>query len=126
MSFDRTIAAPVEQVWAAMTDINRYAERFANVDAAVVLTEEPFGVGTRWSETRTVFGRSATLEIRVSESEALRRYLTEARVGARATTEFVFTPSTDGTCTRATMPSRRRAVRPGWSSGTPAGRPCGT
>lgn len=40
MTFERTIAAQVDQVWAIMTDIDRYAERFAGVDAAVLLTGE--------------------------------------------------------------------------------------
>ena len=99
MTFERVIAAPVECVWAVMTDIERYAGRFAKVDAAVLLDDWPFGVASRWRESRIVYGRSATLEICVIECEALLRYLTEAQVGARATTEFVFTPSADGTRT---------------------------
>jgi uncharacterized protein YndB with AHSA1/START domain len=99
MTFERVIAAPVQHVWAVMTDVERYVERFVNTDAAELLTEGPFGVGTRWRETRTVYGQSATVENCVTECEALRRYATEARVGARATTEFVFMPSTDGTNT---------------------------
>jgi uncharacterized protein YndB with AHSA1/START domain len=99
MTFERAVVAPVDQVWAVMTDVERYPERFAGVDAAVRLTGASFGVGTRWRETRTVYGRSTTVEIRVTEVEPLHRYVTEARVGARAETEFVFTPSTDGTQT---------------------------
>ncbi len=99
MTFERAVAAPVDQVWAVMTDVERYPERFAGVDAAVLLTGESFGVDTRWRETRRVYGRSATVEIRVTEAEALRRYVTEAHVGARAVTAFDFTSSLDGAST---------------------------
>jgi len=53
-------------------------------------------VGTRWRETRSVYGRSAAVENCVTECEGLRRYTTEARVGARATSEFVFMRYMDG------------------------------
>jgi uncharacterized protein YndB with AHSA1/START domain len=96
VTFERVIAAPVEQVWAVITDIERYVERFIGTDAVEMLTEGPFEVGTRWRETRTVYGQSATVENRVTECEPLRRYTSEARVGARATTEFVFTPRAEG------------------------------
>jgi uncharacterized protein YndB with AHSA1/START domain len=99
MTFERAVVAPVDLVWAVMTDVARYPERFAAVDATVPLTGDTFGVDTRWRETRTVYGRPATLEIRVTEAEPPRRYVTEAQVGARAVTEFDFTPSMDGTHT---------------------------
>jgi hypothetical protein len=67
-----------------MTDVNRYAERFSEINAAVLLTAGGFDVGTRWRETRTVYGRSTTVEIHVAEVELQHRYVIEARVGARA------------------------------------------
>ena len=108
MTFERTIAARVDQVWAVMADIDRYAERFAGVDSAVRLSTGGFGVGTQWRETRTVYGRSATVENRVTESQTLHRYVFEAHVGARAITEVVFTPSVDGahTSVRVTFQTR--------------------
>jgi hypothetical protein len=39
------------------------------------------------------------VEICVTQAKAPHRYVTEARVGARAITEFVFAPSADGTHT---------------------------
>ncbi|WP_432994242.1 SRPBCC family protein [Dactylosporangium sp. CA-233914] len=96
MTFERTIAVDVQAVWSVMTDVRRYAERFSGVDAATLLTEGPFGIGTRWRETRTVYGRPTTLILNVIDAEVPLRYVTEAHAGARATTEFVFTPVDDG------------------------------
>ena len=96
MSFERDIAAPVEGVWATMTDVNRYAERFSKVDAAVLISDGPFDVDTRWHETRTAYGRAASVNYRVTECEPHRRYLAECWSGARSFMEYVFLPSEDG------------------------------
>jgi len=108
LTFERDIAAPADQVWAILTDVERYARRFVKVDSAELRTEGPLRVGTRWQETRKVFGRSITVENRVNECEPGRRYVTEAHVGAWATTEFVLTPSADRshTSVRVTFQTR--------------------
>jgi hypothetical protein len=79
-----------------MTDIDGYAGRFAGIDAATRLTDGPFAVGTRWRETRTVYGRSVTVENRVAECEPLRRYVAVSNVGGQAIMEYTFEPATDG------------------------------
>jgi len=96
MTFTRDIAAPVERVWSAMTDVDRYAERFQMVDAAQRSTSGPFGVGTRWQETRTVYGQPTTVELQVAECEPHRRYLTVTEAAGTSTMEYVFTPRPDG------------------------------
>lgn len=96
MTFERSIAAPVDEVWSIMADVSRYAERFSAIDTAVPLTDGEFGIGTRWRETRTVYGRSTTVDMRVTDVDPPHRYVVEAHVGARATSEYLLTPSNDG------------------------------
>ncbi len=62
-----------------------------------VLTPRPFGVGTRWRETRTVMGRSATEEMTVTEVAPQRSYRVEATSGgAHHVSTFAFAPSSYG------------------------------
>jgi hypothetical protein len=63
MTFERAIAAPIGEVWSIMADVSRYAERFSAINAAALLTAGEFGIGTRWRETGTVYGRSTTVAV---------------------------------------------------------------
>jgi hypothetical protein len=67
------------------------------IDAVDVLTPGPFGVGTRWRETRTMMGRSATEEMSVTAVEPLRSYRVESvSRGAHYVSTFAFSSSADG------------------------------
>ena len=57
----RHVAAPVERVWALATDLEGSPRVVRGIEAVEVLTPGPFGVGTRWRETRRMFGRSAAV-----------------------------------------------------------------
>ncbi|MFB9721099.1 SRPBCC family protein [Planobispora longispora] len=105
MSFERTIAAPVESVWAALTDIPRRAELFSKIDVVEPLTDGPFGLGTRWRETRTVYGQSSSANVEVVELDAPHRFLTESVVGPRSTMEYVLLPARDGASTTVRVTS---------------------
>src|SRR3954452_9405856 len=96
MTFERAIAAPIGEVWSIMADVSRYAERFSAIDAAALLTTGEFSIGTRWHATRTVYGRPPTVDMRVAEVDPPHRYVVEARVGARAISEYLFAPADDG------------------------------
>lgn len=96
MTFERVVEAPLIKTWTVMTDIERYVFNFRKVDNVQLLTPGEFGAGTRWRETRTVYGgRPATVECVVTACETFRRYTTEAEVDARAITEFGFEPECD-------------------------------
>ncbi|MGH2577387.1 MAG: SRPBCC family protein [Actinomycetota bacterium] len=61
-----------------------------------MLSEGPFGVGTRWRETRRMLGKEATEEMYVTASEAPTRYVAEADSrGVHYVSEFVLTPEGD-------------------------------
>ena len=98
VSVVRSIAAPPETVWAVFTDLKESAERLSAVKAVEVFTDGPFGVGTRWRETRTMFGREATEDMEITAVDPGRSYTAEAAShGSHYTSRFDFAPTEDGT-----------------------------
>ena len=63
------INAPADSVWAVVTDIPGSAATLSGVESIQMLTEGPYVVGTRWKETRTMMGRSETVEMWVAQCE---------------------------------------------------------
>lgn len=93
----RHTAAPVQRVWDVATDLAGSPRVIKGIDAVEVLTPGPFAVGTRWRETRTMMGRSATEEMTVTAVEPERSYTVEASSsGALYVSTFTFAPSADG------------------------------
>lgn len=112
IQISETIAASPEAVFDALTDLEGTADRIQGIESLEVLTEGPVGVGTRFRETRTMFGREATEEMEfsvferpgryvlVAESHGM-RYETEHLVeavdgGSRVTLRFQGEPQTTG------------------------------
>jgi len=62
----REIEAPAERVWSVITDLDSATERLSGVERIERLGGPEFGVGTRWRETRTMFGKQATEEMEVA------------------------------------------------------------
>ena len=93
----RHTAAPMQRVWEVATDLAGAPQVIQGIDTVEVLTPGPFGVGTRWRETRTMMGRSATEEMTVTAVEPQRSYRVEAASrGAHYVSTFAFAPSADG------------------------------
>ena len=93
----RRVAAPVERLWAVATDPAGAPAVMSGIDSVEVLTPGPFGVGTRWRETRTMMGRSATEEMTVTAVEPQRGYTVEAASsGVRYVSTFGCAPAPDG------------------------------
>lgn len=92
------VAAPVERVFSLSTDVDGYAENVRGIDRVERLTEGPIGVGTRWRETRTMFGKSATEEMWITVFEPPRLVTVEASShGAQYLSTFRFLPVEGGT-----------------------------
>lgn len=93
----RTIEASPERVWEVVTDLDHAHETLSGVVSVQRMTDGPYAVGTRWQETRKMFGREATEEMWVAESDPQRRTLVRAESGgADYVTEFTLTPVGDG------------------------------
>jgi carbon monoxide dehydrogenase subunit G len=106
VAVSRTIAAPPERVWSVLTDLENAPRHVSAIQNVEVLTPGPFGVGTRWRETRTMFGRAATEEMTITTSEPPSRYVAEAdSAGTHYVTEFALAPAGAGG-TQATMTFR--------------------
>lgn len=75
---ERTVAAGPGPVWEALTDLAGMERRISGVSKVEVLSQGAFGVGTRWRETRRMFGKDATEEMWVTACEPLERYVVEA------------------------------------------------
>lgn len=66
MTMTRRIEAPPAMVFDACTDFPKAAERIAGITKIKMLTEGPVAKGTRFEETRVMFGKEATETLEVS------------------------------------------------------------
>ncbi|MGW0468409.1 SRPBCC family protein [Streptomyces sp. NPDC003027] len=105
---ERRIRATPGPVWETMTDLKDMERILTGVDRVEVLTEGAFGVGTRWRETRRMFGKEATEEMTVTESVPPDRYVTVADShGMHYVSEIALRPDgADATTVRMTFSAR--------------------
>ena len=74
-----SIKASKEQVWKVITDIDRAAERISGIQEIEVLERPTQGIiGLKWKETRTMFGKTATEVMWITEAEENAYYQTRA------------------------------------------------
>lgn len=66
---ERRFAAPQEVVFEAIANVAEAADRVESIRRIELLTEGPIGVGTRWRETRRMFGKDATEEMEITAYE---------------------------------------------------------
>jgi carbon monoxide dehydrogenase subunit G len=94
LTVSREIAAPADAVWRIITDLNSSAKTITAIQSIEILSEpQDFGVGTRWRETRTMFGKQATEEMWVTDLVPGTSYVVKAASnGARYTTVMAVTP----------------------------------
>lgn len=63
------IAAPIDRVWTAITDIANYANLFSSITDLKILHKPDDGlVGLKWQETRVMFGKEASEEMWIVEA----------------------------------------------------------
>jgi carbon monoxide dehydrogenase subunit G len=83
------VNATREKVWAVITDIPGSAKTLSGVKAIQMLSEGPYGEGTRWKETRAMMGREETVEMHVAQIDPPRGTTVKAQQGgADYTTRF--------------------------------------
>ena len=60
MTVSRHVDAPPDRVWAVLTDLEHSPEVVRAIESVEIHTSTGFDVGTRWTETRTMMGRTAS------------------------------------------------------------------
>jgi carbon monoxide dehydrogenase subunit G len=82
LEVSREVGASAERVWAILTDLQEAPRVLSAVERVERLDDgDGFGVGTRWRETRVVFGRASTEELEVTAVDAGHGYATTAERG---------------------------------------------
>ncbi|MGW1322316.1 SRPBCC family protein [Streptomyces antibioticus] len=94
VAVERLVGAGQGAVWEALTDLRGMERVLSGVTKVEVLTDGAFGVGTRWRETRRMFGKDATEEMWVTVSVPPERYVVEAEShGSRYVSAWDLTPA---------------------------------
>lgn len=102
LNVSQVVAAPPDVVFRAATDFAGAPGRIRAIKRVKVLTEGPVRVGTRFEETREMFGREATETMEVTSLDPPRSYVLGAEShGCRYRSELRFEP--EGSGTRVTM-----------------------
>jgi len=97
-SLTQHIHASPEKVWSVISDIPGSAATLSGIDSIQMLSEGPYGEGTRWKETRTMMGRSETVEMWVAQADPPRSTTVKAlQGGADYTSRFSLAERDGGT-----------------------------
>jgi uncharacterized membrane protein len=92
------IDAPPQLVFELITDLRSAPERIEAIKSLDVLTDGPMGKGTRWRETRVMFGREATEEMEIVDFRPGESYATESEsCGCRYRCTLAVSPEGAGT-----------------------------
>jgi uncharacterized protein YndB with AHSA1/START domain len=91
------IDAPAEKVFAILTDVEKLPERIPDIIRVEKLTPGPVAIGTRFKETRKMFGKEATEEMTFTTFEPNQAYTLGAySCGTRYTVPHRLTTLPDG------------------------------
>ncbi|MHC4991802.1 MAG: SRPBCC family protein [Planctomycetota bacterium] len=103
------IDAPVPEVFRVMSDVPHWADHVSGITMMEMLTEGEIGVGTRFRETRKMFGKEHTEEMEITEFEPCHSYAVECEsCGCHYRTTVEVRP--DGTGSRVDMEMRTRPI----------------
>ncbi len=92
-----SINAPVDEVFNRATDFGSLADMVGGITKVEVLTQGPTAVGTKFRETRVIFGKTATETMEVTAIEPSRMIeLSAESCGNRYRTVHTFEPNGDG------------------------------
>jgi carbon monoxide dehydrogenase subunit G len=97
-SLTQHIHASPDKVWAVISDIPGSAATLSSIEAVQMLSDGPYGEGTRWKETRRMMGRAETVEMWVNQADPPRSTTVKANQGgADYTTRFSLAERDGGT-----------------------------
>ncbi len=97
-SLSTQVNAPINKVFRKFSDFPNAADMIEGIVRVEMLTDEPIGKGTRFNETRVMFGKEATEEMEVTEFDPHKKYtLSAISCGAKFDSTFTFTEHDGGT-----------------------------
>ncbi|MBX3390977.1 MAG: SRPBCC family protein [Phycisphaeraceae bacterium] len=103
----KQVNAPPERVFAFLADMNNWERAISAIKEIEVLTPGPVGKGTRFKETRVMFGKEATETMEITAWDPPRSHAIEAdSCGAR----FISTISIEPTGAGSTIRMHTRTV----------------
>lgn len=98
MSLSKQIDAPAEVIFSRICEIEKWPERIKGIAQVEKLTSGQVGVGTRFRETRVMYGCKATEEMEFTAFDPNRGYtLSCSNHGCLYTSAFRFEPNRSGT-----------------------------
>jgi hypothetical protein len=98
ISVTKRVEAPVSQVFTTFTDLASAPERVQGIVEMELLTDGPVGIGTRFRETRVMFGKRATEEMEIVAFERDKSMLVQASShGSEYLSKFTFDAKGDAT-----------------------------
>lgn len=87
-----------QEVFDVISDLTNAPDRIKAINKVEMLTEGPTAKGTRWRETRTMFGKECTEEMEITEFDAPSGYRVGAdNCGCHYDTRFSVRPDGDDT-----------------------------
>ncbi len=90
-NLSKTIPSSLNETFALFTDLPGSQDRIPSIQKVEILSDGPFGMGTRWRETRVILGKEATEEMWVTAFDSPHSYTVEAEShGTHYTTRFQF------------------------------------
>ena len=101
------IDAPHELVFELASDLGRVPDHVQSIEKLELLTPGPIGAGTRFRETRKMFGKESTEELEITAFEPNQGYTIECdSCGAHYRAEYKFVGDISGTHLQLTLDTR--------------------
>ena len=105
------VNAPIDLVFEKHTDFQAAGEVVEAILRVEMLTDGPVGIGTRFKETRVMFGREATEEMEITAFEPGQLCTVSAdSCGSRFDTTFRFSAKDGGTLVEIEMVTRAISI----------------
>jgi hypothetical protein len=105
------VEAPPDAAFSTAIDISNWPRFISGVQSVELLTPGPLAAGTRFRETRSMFGRQASEVMTLAQVEPPRRFLfTAFNHGTAYRAEHLFVPEAAGTRTTLIFEGRPATV----------------
>ena len=94
LTIERTVNAPAAQAFRHFSDLANAPATMPAIKKLEILTPGPVGKGTRFRETRIMFGKEATETMEITAFDPPRSYTVEGdSCGSHYSTTFTFAPA---------------------------------